>query len=420
MSSPTTPSHSAPAGTFSPLLIIVAGCLCAMLTFGPRSSMGLMTIPVTTEFGYGRDVYGLALAIQNLMWGIGTPFAGAIADRFGTVRVLSVGALIYAAGLALMVVSPSPMALYLSAGVLMGLGLAGCSFNIVIAAFGKLLPAENRSLAFGAGSAAGSFGQFLFAPLTLALIDLATWQGTSLFYAVMMLAILPLSIALVTPRALSAPTGALQAGQAPMSIKAALAEAFGHRSYILLVLGFFTCGFQLAFITIHLPPYIKDVGLPPWVAATTLMLIGLFNIVGSLTAGWLGTRMPRRYILSAIYFARSLAIVALMLLPASPALMLTFGAVMGLLWLSTVPPTSSLVMLMFGTRYMAMLYGFAFFSHQVGGFLGAWLGGVLYERLGSYDMVWWGSVVLGIVSAIINLPIVERPVARNAPMPAAA
>jgi MFS family permease len=420
MSPASTPSRSAPSGTFPPLLIIAAGCVCAMLTFGPRSSMGLMTIPVTTEFGYGRDVYGLALAIQNLMWGIGTPFAGAIADRFGTVRVLSVGALIYAAGLALMVVSPSPMALYLSAGVLMGLGLAGCSFNIVIAAFGKLLPPENRSLAFGAGSAAGSFGQFLFAPLTLALIDLATWQGTSLFYAVMMLAILPLSMALVTPRALSAPTGAPQAGQAPMSIKGALAEAFGHRSYILLVLGFFTCGFQLAFITIHLPPYIKDVGLPPWVAATTLMLIGLFNIVGSLTAGWLGNHMPRRYILSIIYFARSLAIIALMLLPSSPALMLIFGAVMGLLWLSTVPPTSSLVMLMFGTRYMAMLYGFAFFSHQVGGFLGAWLGGVLYERLGSYDIVWWGSVVLGLVSALINMPIVEQPVNRAAPVPAAA
>ncbi len=401
-----------------PLLIVTAGCLCGMLTFGPRSAMGFFQLPIIAENGWGRDTFGLALAVQNLLWGVGQPFAGAVADRYGTVRVLWVGALLYAAGLALMSISNTPLSLNITAGVLIGFGLSGCSFNIVLAAFGKLLPPEKRSLAFGAGTAAGSFGQFLFSPLSVGLIEAYGWKATLVIFAIMMLLILPLALAL-------RPNGVEAAANAGLpedrrTIRQTLLDAFQHRSYVLLVLGFFTCGFQLAFITVHLPAYFKDIGLTdPAIGGTTLAAIGLFNIIGSLSAGWLGNRMPRRYLLAIIYFLRSAAIVAFILSPPSATGAILFGAAMGLLWLSTVPPTSSLVMLMFGTRHMAMLYGFAFFSHQVGGFLGVWLGGILYEAFGSYDPVWWGAVALGIASAVINLPIVERPAERTAhPQPA--
>ena len=397
----------------TPTVILICGCLVALLSFGPRSAVGQFLSPMSSANNWGRDVFGLAFAIQNLLWGVGQPFAGGIADRFGTVRVLGVGAVLYALGLALMAYSSTPGLLDLSAGVLIGFGLSGCSFNIVISAFGKLMPPEWRSFSFGAGTAAGSFGQFLFSPLARALIDSYGWQTTLVLFGCGMLLILPLALAFATPKA-TAPTSAV----APQSLKQALREAFGHRSYVLLVLGFFTCGFQLAFVTVHLPSYLVDRGLSVQVGAWTIGVIGLFNIIGSLGSGWLGNRMPKRYILSAIYFSRALSIVAFILLPASPATSIVFGAVTGLLWLSTVPPTNALVLLMFGTRWLAMLSGFAFFSHQVGGFLGVWLGGLAFERTGSYDAVWWLSVFFGIASAIINLPIVEKPVARLAAQPA--
>jgi MFS family permease len=393
----------------TPTVILVCGCLVALLSFGPRSAVGQFLTPMSSDNGWGRDVFGLAFAIQNLLWGAGQPFAGGIADRFGSVRVLSVGAVMYGLGLALMAYSSTPGMLDLSAGVLIGFGLSGCSFNIVISAFGKLMPPEWRSFSFGAGTAAGSFGQFLFSPLARALIDSYGWQATLVMFGCGMLLILPLALAFATP-ASTAPKSAV----APQSLKQALREAFGHRSYVLLVLGFFTCGFQLAFTTVHLPAYLVDRGLSVQVGAWTIGVIGLFNIVGSLTSGWLGNRMPKRYILSAIYFARALSIAAFVLLPASPVTSIVFGAVTGLLWLSTVPPTNALVLLMFGTRWLAMLSGFAFFSHQVGGFLGVWLGGLAFEKTGSYDLVWWLSVFFGIASAVINLPIVEKPVARPA------
>jgi predicted MFS family arabinose efflux permease len=297
---------------------------------------------------------------------------------------------------------------------LVGFGLSGCSFNLVIAAFGKLLPERYRMLAIGAGTAAGSFGQFLFAPFGVALIDNLGWQNALLTFSGLLLIIVPMALALATPRSEPKSTGTTDVA-ATQSLMGALAEAFGHRSYVFLVLGFFTCGFQLAFITLHLPSYLIDRGLSAQLGGWTLATIGLFNIIGSISVGWLSTRYPRRYLLALNYFLRSVFIAAFVLLPASTVTTLLFGAGMGLMWLSTVPPTSGLVTVMFGTRWLATLYGFAFFSHQVGGFLGAWLGGVLYERTGSYDVVWWLTVLSGLLSALINLPIVEKPVLRAAP-----
>ncbi len=412
-------SDSAPRRTalLSPEMIVLCGCLIALLTFGPRASAGLFQIPMTVEYGWGRDVFSLAIAIQNLLWGVGQPFAGAVADRFGTVRVLCIGAVMYALGLVVMSYASTPATLHIGAGVLIGFGLSGCSFNLVLASFAKLLPEEWRPLAFGAGTAAGSLGQFLFPPIGNILIENVGWHQTLVVFAMTLLLVLPLSLALATRgNATSVANGPKPAPN--QTIRQALSEAFQHRSYVLLVLGFFTCGFQLAFITAHMPAYMRDIQMPIWVGAWTLAVIGLANAFGSLGSGWLSTRMPKRYILAFIYFARSVAIVAFILIPASPATAIAFGICIGLLWLSTIPPTSSLIMMMFGTKYMAMLYGFAFFSHQVGGFLGVWLGGLLYEATGSYIVVWWLSVGLGIISGLINLPIIEAPVQRAEPQPA--
>ena len=396
----------------TPTVILICGCLIGALSFGPRASLGLFLTPVTTTFGWGRDVFSLALAIQVLVWGVGQPFAGAVADRFGTIRVLSAGAILYAAGLTMMAYSTTPGMLNISAGVLCGMGIAGSSFTIVIAAFGKLMPPEWRSLSFGLGTAAGSFGQFLFSPLAVDFIARFGWQEALIVFAAIVLLVIPLSLALRIPAAAQGSSVRQQ------SLAQALAEAFAHRSYILLVLGFFTCGFQLLFITVHLPAFLVDRGLSASTGAWTIGVIGIFNIVGSVLAGWLGDKMPKRYLLSIIYLLRSLAVLLFILFPVTPLTSILFGAFIGLLWLSTVPPTSALVALMFGTRWMATLFGFAFFSHQVGGFLGVWLGGMLFERTGSYEVVWWLSIALGILSALINLPIVEKPIARPALQPA--
>jgi MFS family permease len=307
----------------------------------------------------------------------------------------------------------TPGQLYLTSGVLIGFGLTGCSFNLIISSFGKLLPESWRSISFGAGTAAGSFGQFMFSPLGVSLIDKVGWRTTLEIFAGILLLIIPLSLAIATPRQDAKSGGAENPGPR-QTYREALAEAFAHRSFILLVLGYFTCGFQLNFVTLHLPSYLIDRGLSAEVGGWTLGIIGLFNIVGALASGWLASRMPKRYILAFIYSTRALAVVFLISMPASPAVALIYGAVTGLLWLSSVPPTSGLVAVMFGTRWLAMLVGIAFLSHQVGGSLGVYLGGLLYERTGSYDLVWWGAILFGVLSALINLPIVEKPVARRA------
>ena len=410
MSMPSAANNSATVSTWrTPLVILICGGLIGSLGFGPRAALGLFLTPMSSEYSWSRDVFALALAIQVLVWGTAQPFVGAIADRFGSMRVLSAGALMYCAGLTLMAYSTTPGMLNLTAGVLTGVGIGASSFTIVIAAFGKLMPPHMRTLAFGVGTAAGSFGQFLFSPLAVEFIGRFGWQHALVAFGIITLAIVPLSLAVSTaPMDMTSKPGAAQ----KQSLPQALAEAFGHRSYILLVLGFFTCGFQLLFITVHLPSYLVDRGLSADAGAWTLGAIGLFNIIGSVSAGWLGDRMPKRYLLSIIYVLRSLAVVVFISLPITTTSAIVFGACMGLLWLSTVPPTSALVALMFGTRWFATLYGFAFVSHQVGGFLGVWLGGVVFERFGSYGPVWWLSVLFGVMSALINLPIVEKPVLR--------
>ena len=348
-----------------------------------------------------------------IVWGTGQPFAGAIADRFGTVRVLAIGAVLYCIGLSLMAYSTTP------GDARSHRRLAQrprhCR-DFIHAGDRRVLEAD--AAAYALACLRRRHRRRLVRPVPVLaacrrLIEWFGWQHALVVFGFITLSVIPLALALRTPP--MDPNGQHEASQ--QSLRHALVEAFGHRSYVLLVLGFFTCGFQLLFITVHLPAYLVDRGLSVDAGGWTLGTIGLFNIVGSITSGYLGNRMPKRYLLSVIYTLRSLAVVVFISLPMSNASAICFGAVMGLLWLSTVPPTSGLVALMFGTRWMATLFGFAFFSHQVGGFLGVWLGGLLYTATGSYNLVWWLSVAFGIVSAIINLPIIERPIERLAPIP---
>jgi MFS family permease len=409
-SSPSGSAVAAVGGWRTPAVIIGIGCLISLLSFGPRSSLGFFLTPMSNANNWSRDVFALALALQNLLWGVGQPLAGMIADRFGPVRVLCAGGLMFALGLALMSHATSAPVLDISAGALIGFGLSGTSFMMIVATFGKLLPPEWRSIGFGFGTAAASFGQFLYSPLSVMLIDQYGWQQTLTMFAVSMLAVLPLSTVLATPKGDGSPSKET----APQSLGQALSEAFAQRSYVMLVLGFFTCGFQLAFITVHLPAYLVDRGLSAAVGGWTLATIGLCNIIGSLTYGWLCDYVPKRYLLSFNYLVRALAILAFISSPVTPFSCIAFGVVMGLVWLSVVPPTNGIIAVMFGTKWLATLAGFAFLSHQVGGFLGAWLGGILFARFGSYDPVWWLSIALGVASALINLPIIEKPISRPA------
>jgi MFS family permease len=420
----STKSSVKPAAAWrTPAIIVICGCLIAAISYGPRSTFGFFMWPMTADHGWGRDVFALSVALQTLVYGLAQPFSGAIADRFGTIRVVIAGAVLYAAGVYMMAQATTPGELYLTSGIIIGFGLTGCSFNLIISSFGKLLPESWRSISFGAGTAAGSFGQFLFSPLGVSLIDKVGWKTTLEIFAGILLLIIPLSLAIATSRQDApakpgvAATAHVVSGQ---TWREALTEAFGHRSFVLLVLGYFTCGFQLQFVTLHLPSYLIDRGLSAEVGGWTLAIIGLFNIFGALLSGYFSSRMPKRYILAFIYSTRALAVIFLITMPASPAVALIYGAITGLLWLSSVPPTSGLVAVMFGTRWLAMLIGITFLSHQVGGSLGVYLGGVLYEATGSYNVIWWLGVVFGFASALINLPIVEKPVQRPAPEPAAA
>jgi predicted MFS family arabinose efflux permease len=412
-----SPPSTTPRSWRTPLVVVICGCLISMVTFGVRSDYGLCLTPLSEGRGWGREVFALSIALQNLLWGLGQPFAGALADRFGAARVLAVGGALYAAGVVLTALATDPLLLHLGAGVMVGLGLSGAAFAIVIAGFTRLLPSHWQSTAIGLATAAGSLGQFTFAPLGQAFIDLYGWQAALIFLGAAV-AIVP-----VLATALSAPPKAHDQSLQVIAVAheehffAAIKAALRHRSFQLLTAGFFVCGFHLAFITVHMPPYLADMGADPGLAAWALSMIGLFNIVGAYGSGVLAGRYSKRWLLSAIYFTRALAIMAFVLLPMSSWTVLAFAAVMGLLWLSTIPPTSGLIAVMFGTRHMGMLFGLVFFSHQVGSFLGVWLGGEIYARTHSYDAMWWAGVVLGVFSALVHLPIVERSARETGPNP---
>lgn len=397
-----------------PWLMIICGCLIAALTFGPRSAMGFFQLPMLAEKGWDRTTFGLAMALQNLFWGAGLPFFGAIADKYGTWRVLALAGVLYAAGLLMMAWADSPLALHIGGGVLVGLGVAAGGFGIVLAAFARVVPASRRSFVFGLGTAAGSAGMFLFAPISQGLIDAFGWSDTLVYMGIAMLVVPILAIPLVG----NSSTGSESQAAFRQTIAEALREALGHRSYLLLVSGFFVCGFQVAFITAHFPAYLRDIGIEARYAVISLALIGFFNIIGSLASGAIAQRYSKPIFLALIYLARSVLVTAFLLLPQTPTSVIVFAIIMGLLWLSTVPPTNALVAIMFGTGNLGMLGGIVFLSHQIGSFLGVWLGGYLYDQFGTYDPVWWLGVLLGVFAAVVHWPIREKPVARPALAPA--
>lgn len=393
--------------------VLLCGALILTLSMGIRHGFGLWLQPITMERGWSREAFALAIAIQNLGWGLAAPVAGVFADRFGAFRVLLVGSLFYAAGLAGMASATSSLGFALSAGVLIGVAQAGTTYAVIYGVIGRNVAPDKRSRAMGIGAAAGSFGQFLMVPVENALIASFGWQGALWMLAAAALIIIPLSFGLREQRSAFAP-----AAGASQSVVGALREAFGYGSFQLVMAGYFVCGFQVVFIGVHLPSYLKDHGLSPGVATTALALVGLFNVIGTYTAGELGQRFPRRYILSAIYLLRSVCITLFLLAPLTPWSVYIFASAMGLLWLSTVPPTNAVIAQIFGVQYMSMLSGFVFLSHQVGSFLGAWMGGWLYGLQGNYDVVWGICIALGVFAALINLPVKESPIVRTAPQAA--
>jgi len=374
-----------------------------------RHGFGLWLQPITMERGWTRETFAFALAVQNLAWGIAGPVAGGLADRFGAFRVLIGSALLYAAGLVTMALATSGAAFTGAAGLLVGIAQSGCTYAVIYGVIGRNISAERRTWAMGVAAAAGSFGQFLMVPVESALISSFGWQNALYILGAMVIVIVPLAWGLREPDRSAATTGHSQ------SIGAALREAFAYPSFRLLMAGYFVCGFQVVFIGVHMPSFLRDRGMEPQVATMSLALIGLFNVFGTYAAGAIGQRWPKRYLLSAIYGLRSLAIVLFLLLPLTPMSVYVFSAAMGLLWLSTVPPTNAVVAQIFGVQYLSMLGGFVFLSHQLGSFMGVWLGGKLFDATGSYDVVWWIAVALGVFAALVNLPVRETPIARALP-----
>ena len=401
---PTTP--------LSMVQVLLCGAAIVTLSMGIRHGFGLWLQPITMERGWTRETFAFALAVQNLVWGLAGPVAGGLADRYGAVKVLVGGAFFYAAGLVLMALATSGLAFNGSAGLLLGIAQSGTTYAIVFGVIGRQVDPTKRSWAMGAVAAAGSFGQFLMMPIENWLIGSWGWQNALFVLGGLALVMAPLAFGLREPREAAIGHGAHQ------SVGSALREAFAYPSFRLLMAGYFVCGFHLVFIGVHMPSYLKDKGLTPDVATTALALIGLFNVFGSYAAGVIGQRWPKRYALSVIYLLRSVAIALFVMLPLTPWSVYLFAASMGLLWLSTVPLTTGIVAHIFGVRYLSMLGGFVFLSHQVGSFMGAWLGGKLYDSTGSYDLMWVIAVALGVFAALINLPVRESPILRPAAAPA--
>lgn len=389
----------------SPTTMLAAGAVVLTLSLGVRHAFGLFMAPMGTEQGIGREAFGLAIALQNLVWGLAQPFAGRLADRVGAARAVLVGGLLYALGLALMARSTDALSLSLSAGLVIGLALSGTTFPVVFGAIARAMPPEKRSMAMGVAMSVGSLGQFAMLPAGISLIDSLGWSATLVLLAVVAALMMPLSVGLREAPAATAATP-------PMSVSAVIREAAAHRGFWLLAFGFFVCGFHVVFIATHLPAYLGDAGLPARTGAMTLALVGLFNILGSYLAGAWGARMSKPRLLAGIYFARALLLTAFVLLPLSTWTALGFGALMGVLWLSTVPLTNGTVASVFGVANLSMLGGIVFLFHQLGAFLGGWLGGWVYETTGSYQIVWWVSVALALLAGLLNLPIREQPVAR--------
>ena len=391
--------------------VLLCGALIVTVSMGIRHGFGLWLQPVTMDRGWTRETFALAIAVQNIAWGLAGPLAGMVADRYGAFRVLVVGSVLYGLGLVGMALATSGLAFTGSAGVLIGMAQSGVTYAVVYGVISRQVAADKRSWAMGVTAAAGSFGQFLMVPVENWLISAWGWQNALFVLGCLALAIVPLAWGLREP-ARTAHAGFQQ------SVGAAMREAFGHRSFQWLTAGYFVCGFQVVFIGVHMPSYLKDHGLAPEVATGALALIGLFNVFGTYAAGSLGQRLPKRYILSAIYALRSVVILLFLWAPLTPLSVYLFAATMGLLWLSTVPPTNAIVAQIFGVQYMSMLGGFVFLSHQLGSFMGAWLGGRLYGVYGNYDVVWGLAVALGVVAALINLPVREAAIARPAVQPA--
>ena len=407
---------AAPVARLSLRQVLVCAACILTLSMGIRHGFGLWLQPMTMERGWSRETFALAIAIQNLAWGVFGPLAGAVADRFGAFRVLVAGSVLYALGLVLMGLSTTGLALAGSAGVMLGMAQAGTTYAIVYGVIARQVAPERRSWAMGVAAAAGSFGQFLMVPVENGLIAHFGWQEALFILGCLALAIAPAAWWLREPQVAS-PAGA-SPGAPRQSIGQAVREAFAYRSFQWLMAGYFVCGFQVVFIGVHLPSYLKDQGMSPGVATTALALVGLFNVFGTYAAGALGQRLAKRHILAAIYLLRSVAIALFLLAPLTPWSVYVFASVMGLLWLSTVPPTNAVVAQIFGVQYMSMLGGFVFFSHQVGSFLGAWLGGRLYGMTGNYDIVWGIAIALGVFAALANLPVRETPIVRAQPQPA--
>jgi MFS family permease len=396
----------------TPLAVLICGGLILTLSLGTRHTFGLYLQPVTLELDWSRETFAIALAIQNLIYGLATPFTGMISDKYGAPRVLVAGTLLYALGIALMAYPQSGWDFAFSAGLLVGLGLSCSGFSIVFGVVGRAFPPEKRTLALGIAGSAGSFGQFMMLPYGQTLINNIGWHNALLICAVTVMLIAPLSAALVEDR--KAPV----AGAFRQSIPEALREAFGHSGFVLLCSGYFVCGFQIMFISVHFPAYLVDQRMTPETGMTALALIGLFNIFGTYLWGWLGNRYTKKYVLSALYFTRALVVTIFMLAPITPISVYLFAATIGFLWLGTVPVTSGLIADVFGVKYLATLTGIAFLFHQVGSFLGVWIGGFLFDATGSYQLMWILTIALGVMAGIINLPINDRPVARPVAAPA--
>ena len=392
--------------------VLVCGAAIVTLSMGVRHGFGLWLQPITQAQGWTRETFSFALAVQNLSWGVFGIFAGMVADRFGPFRVIVGGALLYALGLVGMALSPTGLLFTLTAGVLIGAAQAGTTYAVIFGVIGRNISADNRSWAMGVAAAAGSFGQFLMVPTEGFLISSLGWQQALLVLGAAVLLIVPLAFGLrenTFKGGVSAPR--------EQTIAQALGEAFRYPSFRLLMAGFFVCGFQVVFIAVHMPSYLRDKGLSPEVAGYALALIGLFNVFGTYAAGALGQKMAKKDILAIIYFSRAVAIAIFVLAPLTLTSVYVFSAVMGLLWLSTVPATNAAVAQIFGIQHLSMLSGFIFFSHQIGAFIGAWLGGFLYDRTGSYDIVWYLAIALGVFAGLINLPVREAPITRAAKVP---